>query len=317
MLLANRPIATIDVGTNTALLLVARRSARGGIEVLHDEQRFVRLGEGVDAARRITEAALGRLRAVLLDYGSTAERLGASEVHVVGTSASRDAANRAELIDFVRRETGLRYRVITGEEEARLSFLGARSALADLRPNEVTAVLDIGGGSTELVVGDATALSFRHSYDVGAVRYTERLFRAQPPSPASVAEARRLLAEAFAAPRARIDAGRTRFVGAAGTAAALALLDAGAGTWPELEAKTGSAVYAMRRDAVSAWADRLACLTEDEVLALGPEIMTGRADVFPLGVLILEAAMQSYDFADCSIVIRSLRHGLALEVVGR
>lgn len=311
--MTNRPIAAIDIGTNTALLLVARRGAAGGLEVLHDEQRFVRLGEGVDAARRITDAAIQRLLAVLRDYRRTADALGVPSpeaVHLVATSASRDAANIADVQRAVRDATGLDYRVISGADEARLSFLGARSAFSTLAPD--TAVLDIGGGSTELVVGNARALAFRHSYDVGAVRYAERFLPTQPPAPTDVQRLRTALHAGFAEPAATLDPTRVRFVGAAGTAAALALLDAGANTWPELERTSGESTRTLPVATVGEWADRLARLSEADVLALGPGIMAGRADVFPTGVLILEAVMARYGFVACDVTVRGLRHGVAL-----
>ena len=120
-------IATIDVGTNTALLLVADIAANRMVPV-YEEQRFVRLGEGVDSTKRISEAAMERLRAALLVYLGVAEEMGAGQIIVGATSASRDAANKAALINFIRRETGLVYEILSGEEEARWSFAGAVSA---------------------------------------------------------------------------------------------------------------------------------------------------------------------------------------------
>ncbi|WP_456428736.1 Ppx/GppA phosphatase family protein [Rhodocaloribacter sp.] len=303
-------LAVIDVGTNTALLLIAERAADGRLRALHEESRFVRLGEGVDAARHIGAAALERLRTALLDYRSRAEAWGAREILVAGTSASRDAENRDELIAFVRRETGLRYEVLSGEDEARWSFEGAASAF-DERPGPCV-VFDVGGGSTEIVAGtpggalDAARLTFRHSLDVGAVRLTERCFAAQPPTPAEIDAARTLIDRALGA--IPLPAPGTPLIGAAGTAVSLALIHHGAHAWTGLPPGD----VTLTRTDVCRWRERLLTASLDEVLGLNPAVMAGRADVFPAGVLVFERVMRRFEAPVCRISPRGLRHGLAL-----
>ncbi|WP_457654261.1 Ppx/GppA phosphatase family protein [Rhodocaloribacter sp.] len=308
-------IAVIDVGTNTALLLIAERTADGRLRSLHEASRFVRLGEGVDAARRIGTAALERLRAALLDYRARAEAWDARAILVAGTSASRDAGNRDELVAFVRRETGLRYEVLSGEDEARWSFEGAVSAF-DERPGPCV-VFDVGGGSTEVVAGtpgDArapTRLTFRRSLDLGAVRLTERCFAAQPPAPAEIDAARALIDRALG--EIPPPAPGTPLIGAAGTAVSLALVHHGAGAWTGLPPGD----VTLTRADVRRWRERLLACSFDEVLALNPAVMAGRADVFPAGVLVFERVMRRLGAPVCRISPRGLRHGLALRFFRR
>ena len=303
-------IAVIDVGTNTALLLIAERTADGRLRALHEASRFVRLGEGVDAARRIGTAALERLRTALLDYRAQAEAWDAHPILVAGTSASRDAENRDELVAFVRHETGLRYEVLSGEDEARWSFEGAVSAF-DERPGPCI-VFDVGGGSTEVVAGtpgdarEPARLTFRRSLDVGAVRLTERCFEAQPPPPDGVEAARTLIDHALEA--VPMPAPGTPLIGAAGTAVSLALVHHGARAWAGLPPGD----VTLTRADVRRWRERLLAATFDEVLALNPAVMAGRADVFPAGVLVFERVMRRLGTPVCRISPRGLRHGLAL-----
>ena len=299
-------LATIDVGTNTALLLVAEWDGRRLVP-LHDAQRFVRLGEGVDATGRVGEAAMQRLREALLAHRADAERWSADQIIVGATSASRDAENQDALIEFVRRETGLDYEILSGEDEARWSFAAAVAAFDDLRGR--CAVIDIGGGSTEIAIGDAGSgvVEQRRSLQVGSVRLTERLFSSQPPLPGEIAAAEQLIAQALAESGLVLDAA-TPLIGTAGTVAALTLLVHGATNWSQL----GSPPVVLSADVVQAWREKLLACSFDEVLALNPDVMAGRADVFPAGVLLLDAVMRRAGIASCIVSPWGLRHGLAL-----
>ena len=299
-------LATIDVGTNTALLLVAEWDGRRLVP-RHSARRFVRLGEGVDATGRVGEAAMQRLREALRAHRATAETWGAERIVIGATSASRDAENQAELVDFVRRETGLDYEILSGEDEARWSFAAAVAAFDDLEGR--CAVIDIGGGSTEIALGDAGsgAVEQRRSLQIGSVRLMERFFSAQPPPPEKVAAAEGLAASAVAETGFTVDAA-TPLVGMAGTVVSLALLARGASSWDEL----GEAPVVLSADVVRAWREKLLALAYDDVLALNPDVMAGRADVFPAGLLILDAVMRSMGLASCRVSPWGLRHGLAL-----
>lgn len=302
------PLATIDVGSNTAKLFVGE--VRGGVLVPHyEERRYVRLGEGVDASGRVGEAALRRLIEALTAFRDAARARGAEHIHIGATSASRDASNRDEIIARVKTETGLDYRLLTGVEEAALSFHGALSAFPDVR--EACTVVDIGGGSTELVGGTpgTHAFDYRESIDVGSVRVTERCFSAQPPPRDELDRATALVHDVLGQTGIPADPGRP-LIGAAGTTGALARMHRDFVRWDEM---AGRAVTMTRRE-VSMWRLRLSALTYDETLALNPRVMAGRADIFLAGTLVLEGVMDYLGVDTLYISPRGLRHGLALQV---
>ena len=186
-------MAAIDCGTNSIRLLVAdlTEPSDGRVELrdVHREMRVVRLGEGVDATGRISTGALDRTWHALADYTAVLRTSGAVRVRMAATSATRDAANRDDFVAMVRATLGQDPEVISGEEEAELSFIGA---VADLSgATHAILVADIGGGSTELVVGSHHAgVQGRISLDVGCVRLTERVLRGDPPSSAELSAAR-------------------------------------------------------------------------------------------------------------------------------
>ena len=288
-------IATVDIGTNTILLLVAEVGERR-MEPVYEEDRYVRLGEGVDAQRRLLPAAMDRVVTALHAYRRKAEELGAGTVVIGATSASRDARNRHELADRVRDELGLEYGVLSGEEEARWAFRGACSAYPDL---DAACVLDIGGGSTEVTSGRTGGdPSARVSVDVGSVRLTERCFPQLPPPPSAIDAADTFVEEAFR----RIEINRRLpLLGASGTVSALARLVHPESPWRPVGAAT-----------VRAWRDRLLARSADEVRRLDPALMAGRADVFAAGVLILDAFLRRFGYEALRPSPRGLRHGLAL-----
>jgi exopolyphosphatase / guanosine-5'-triphosphate,3'-diphosphate pyrophosphatase len=227
-------VAAIDCGTNSLRLLVADVSTGfDGVPALRDvhrETRIVRLGKGVDASGELAPEALERTRVALADYAAVLRRKGTERLRMVATSATRDARNREDFFGMVRATLGVDAEVISGDEEAQLAFTGA---VGELDPDDGPfVVVDIGGGSTELVVGaiaDGTAtVQAARSVDIGSVRITERCLPGDPPTPAEVAEARelatRILDEAFAA--VPVDAVRT-WVGVAGTITTLSAVTQG------------------------------------------------------------------------------------------
>ena len=305
-------LATIDVGTNTALLLITG-SENGRLRVWHDETQFVRLGRGVDARGFIEAASIGRLCDTLLYYKIVAESWGAGIFVLAGTSASRDARNKAELVEIVRRTTDLTYEIISGEKEALWSFQGAVSGIRQAA--DFCLVLDIGGGSTELSLGAVNPDSGNPklvdsvSFDIGSVRVTERFFGAWPPAAEAIEEAAGWISHVlhgipFEIPR-RVD-----LIGASGTTTALAMLDLQRNVVDPLLPVLDPP---LSREFVHAWRKKVMSLDRDTLLALNPVAMRGREDVFPAGVLILELVMEALGVAEVAVSTRGLRHGLALK----
>jgi len=208
-------VAGIDCGTNSIRLLVA--DVVGG--VLTDVVRrmeIVRLGQGVDRTGMLDPAALARALDTTARYARECRELGVERIRYVATSATRDAVNRQEFVDGVRDLIGVEPEIISGEEEARLSFSGATSVLRD-RPQPVL-VVDIGGGSTELVLGSDGRVSAGHSMDIGAVRMKERHLHTDPPTASELAAARADIRAALDVAAGVVDLGATRtLVGVAGT----------------------------------------------------------------------------------------------------
>jgi exopolyphosphatase/guanosine-5'-triphosphate,3'-diphosphate pyrophosphatase len=303
-----RRIAVVDVGTNTALLLVAEADG-GHLVPVRDERRFVRLGEGVDGTRRVTEGALERLARVLAEYAALAAGEGARMACVAGTSASRDAGNAERLQEVSLEACGIGYEILDGRSEAVLAFAGTMSALGEAGP-EATMV-DIGGGSTELVrgrTGDRVDIAAAASADVGSVRLTERFFPTLPPPEEAVGRASAWVDERLTAAAAAVGPAPV-LVGAAGTCVTLAGLHHGGepsrDAWPAIDRKS-----------VIAWRERLLGMTAQEVLDLDPDLLFGRADVFGGGVLILDRVMVALRARRLVVSPRGLRHGLALREFG-
>jgi exopolyphosphatase/guanosine-5'-triphosphate,3'-diphosphate pyrophosphatase len=310
-------LATIDLGTNTAQLLVAERTATG-LRRLHAAERFVRLGEGVDAHGRIGRAARERLLDALRDHLQAARAYDVDRLLAVGTSALRDAINQDAVLSAVQAELGLTVDVLSGPEEATWSFAAACAAFNACSGRCL--VVDVGGGSTELIVGTdphrhrssyPDAIEDHASLDVGCVRLTERCFASQPPSPDAVDAAERII-DAALAPHSLGGREASTLIGTAGTATALALVHAGPdGTWDALH----GGGFALSRTDVRHWRDRLLRLSVDDIRALHPSAMAGRADVFPVGVVLLDRIMAHCDRDCLHVSPYELRHGLVLRVL--
>ncbi len=279
-------VAAIDCGTNSVRLLVADVGDAGLTDV-HREMRIVRLGQDVDATGRLAPEALERTRVALADYATIARRAGAQRVRMVATSATRDAANRADFFAMVRRTLGTDAEVITGDEEAQLSFIGA---VGGLDPADGPfLIVDVGGGSTEVVLGhwdgaraDVTAA---RSVNIGCVRITERHLRCDPPTPEEVSAAEQFavqtLAQAFA--EVPVDKART-WVGVAGTVTTLSAIAA------QLPAYDPERIHLSRLslDQVRSTAEYLLASTHRQ-RAANPVIHPGRVDVIAGGALIVRA----------------------------
>ena len=290
-------VCAIDVGTNTVVSVVAD-VADGHLTILADEERFARLGQGVDASGRLAPEAMDRVLDRLTAAKATADRLGAGRVVIGATSASRDASNVGVLRDRVRDELGLDYRVLPGVEEAALSFRGALALLPDV---DEAAVVDVGGGSTEVVAGSRSGgVAYRTSLDVGSVRLSERHFGERPPAPPAVRAAQ---ADADAA-LATVDLDAVRGLPLLSTGSVSRILArlAGADAFPPFVALADA----------EAWRDRLLGLTPAGVLALAPDALAGREDVAPASVLVLTAAVRTLGAPGFVATPGALRHGLAL-----
>jgi len=284
-------VAAIDCGTNSIRLLVADLSHRDDGSVwlrdVHREMRIVRLGQGVDATGMLAPEAIERTRAALTDYVAIMRRKGAERVRMVATSATRDAGNRDEFFSMTREVLGVEAEVITGDEEARLSFIGA---VGDLPPEDGPfLVTDIGGGSTEFVVGTwdgvKATIQAAKSVDIGCVRLTERALAGDPPTEAQIAEARKVADEVLAEAFDAVPVGEARtWVGVAGTVTTLSALVL------KLPAYDSDEIHLSRLSAagIRDTARRLLTVGHEERAAM-PVIHPGRVDVIGGGALIVQS----------------------------
>jgi exopolyphosphatase/guanosine-5'-triphosphate,3'-diphosphate pyrophosphatase len=291
-------VAAVDLGTNTTRLLVAD-IVDGTFDEVHRETRITRLGEGVDTRRRLLPVPIARVRNALSDYRHTAESLGAERTLLVATSAVRDAENGEAFLGEIEWSYGFATRLLSGEEEAAMTVRGVGSGRT---PAPGTLILDIGGGSTELIVDD-----FHVSLELGSVRHTERYLHSDPPTSRELADCagsvRSLLAEHVPDDvRARV----TDAIGVAGTLTTLAALDLG------LDAYDRERVHGHRltREGARAQLDRLAALPVSERREL-PAMEPERAPVIVAGAVILSETLDHFHLAEIEVSERDILDGAA------
>ena len=283
-------VAAIDLGTNTTRLLVAD-IVDGNVHEVHRETRITRLGEGVDARKRLLPVAIARVRNALSDYRRTIESLGAERTLLVATSAVRDAENGEAFLGEIEWSYGFATRLVPGDEEAELTRRG-------VQPPPGTLVLDIGGGSTELLLDDKHV-----SLDMGSVRFTERFVRTDPPTRDEIDACARA-AHALLEP---LDMAPQQAIGVAGSVTTLAALDLGLESYDRARVDG----HLLSREGARAQLDRLAALPlaqRREVPALEP----GRAPVIVAGAVILVETLVHFGLDAIEVSERDILDGIAL-----
>ena len=299
-------VAAIDCGTNSVRLLVADLVGAEQRDV-HREMRVVRLGQDVDRTGELAPAALARTRAALEGYAVTCAELGVQRIRMIATSATRDARNRADFVAVVQAALGVEPEVVTGDGEARLSFLGATR---DLDPaGGPFLVIDIGGGSTELVLG-TTDVEAACSVDVGCVRLTERHLVDDPPTAGQVAAAEADIDAALTLVRAAVPVERARTViGLAGSVTTIAALALGLPTYD------ATAIHLSRLSAaqVRATTGRLLAMRRGERAAL-PVMHPGRVDVIGGGALVLRTIVDRLGLAEVLVSEADILDGIAFSM---
>jgi exopolyphosphatase/guanosine-5'-triphosphate,3'-diphosphate pyrophosphatase len=306
-------VATIDIGTNTVLLLIVESLPDGSMLPLAERATITRLGAGVDRTRTLSPEAIARTRACLETYARVIEELVVERTAVVGTSAVRDCGGAGELRTIVNALFGVDVRVLSGAEEARLTFAGALSGLEVPYGSEI-AVFDIGGGSTEVVEGlhegGEADLSYVESFDLGSVRLTERHVVNDPPTPAELAALERHTREAFA----RVPPLRSNEtpVGVAGTMTTLAAVALGVSPY------VGSRVHGRVLDTeqLRRVLQHLSAL-DLRARKLLPGMEPMRADVIVAGGTIALGLLDHWHSEAVRVSDRGLRWGIARELVAR
>lgn len=309
--------AVIDVGTNSVKVLVADVQRRL-VEPVWEQSEQTRLGKGFYESRQLQPEAIAHTARAVATFAHGAREFQASPIRVIATSAARDARNQAELLSALESSAGLPVEVITGTQEAEWAYRGVTSdpALAD-RP---LLILDIGGGSTEFIVGNETGVHFRESFPLGSVRLLEQCPPQDPPTPEEFADVRgairelirRDIAPALEPALRQAGSSAIRLVGTGGATTILARMEAGMTGFD----RHGIEDVRLERDRVEEWLRKLWSMplaTRKQITGLPPN----RADVILFGVAIYAGIMVEFGFAELSVSTRGLRFGALMDAPGK
>lgn len=301
-------IAAIDCGTNSIRLLISRIDENGNLIEITRRMIIVRLGEGVDATKKFSDAALNRVFAACDEYADLIKTHEVSHVRFIATSATRDVSNREEFANGVKARLGVELEVISGDTEAELSFSGATSSLTQNLPGPYL-VLDIGGGSTEFVLGTSFP-EFSRSVNIGCVRMTERHLNQDPPSPQSIAAATADIERAIDEASEVVPLAKAvTVIGLAGSVTTVAAMALG------LEKYDREAIHASVISAASVHraADKFLTMTREQRAAL-PYMHPGRVDVIGAGALVLDRIVQRLKVDSIVVSEHDILDGIALSI---
>jgi exopolyphosphatase/guanosine-5'-triphosphate,3'-diphosphate pyrophosphatase len=308
-------LAGIDIGTNTLRLLVAE-TGPDSFQELYSDRRITRLGQDLDRTGLISEEAGDRSIAALIDFKKNIQRHSTFQTSAVGTSALRNASNSAQFIAAVKQRTGLELTVISGEEEARLALLGVAQALKEPGypgkndPLESAFVIDIGGGSTEIILTRKGVAPVIMSLPLGAVYLTERFIKNDPPSPAEKELLHRAIRNELENCSAVLRPDRASIlVGTAGTVTALAAIDLGLATYDPLKINR----HGMARDSVDRIVRELGQRTLSERIDMAG-LDHGREDIILAGAMIVQEIMERYGYGNILVSDWGLREGIVMDL---
>jgi len=304
--------AVIDVGTNSIKLLVADVSGRV-VQPLHEESRQTRLGQKFYETHQLQSTAIAQTAAAVADFARTAREKKSTSIRVIATSAARDAVNADELLHAIQTSSGLKAEIISGALEAEWAFQGvATDAELALLP---LLLLDVGGGSTEFILGHGTKKSFAHSFPLGTVRLLEKFPHSDPPTCAEFTACQDWLKKFLRGevrpqlgPAMQLESGKIQLVGTGGTTSILARMEKKLDRFDrekiEQTVLTFEQVVAHRK---KLWSLPLAGRKEV------PGLPKSRADVILTGVLIYEAVMAEFGFSELRISTRGLRFAAVMD----
>lgn len=303
----NMRIAVIDIGTNTILMLIGDVDNEGNVNFASDHHRIARLGKGVDARGIIQEETIIRVLDILSELKKIAYSEKSEKIFAFGTSALRNAKNNLSFIELIKNRLSIDIQILSNSDEARLTYLGAISDYPKNNPTLEYAVLDIGGGSTELTYGNGNNIIEKSSIEIGSVRLTERLLYQHPPSLDSIESAKKLIEKEIAG-LCKMPKSVTS-IGVAGTLTTLATIDLG------LNQFDADVVHKhiLKLENLECIFNRLKMLSLEE-LAKQPQIHPLRADIILAGTLILIEIMKKYNLNTITVSTRGLRFGILIDL---
>jgi exopolyphosphatase/guanosine-5'-triphosphate,3'-diphosphate pyrophosphatase len=299
--------ASIDIGTNSVLLLIVEQTELG-LQVHEEVQRLPRLGAMVDSNGVLARQSIDRVLEVLTEYAEIIQTYGdgvLKKTRVTATSAVRDAANKNEFLSLVKEIVGFEIQILSGEEEAKYTYLGAISQ-TKVESNSIL-VVDIGGGSTELAMGDSSQWIRGISVDMGCVRFNERYLVHNPPYQEEIGECRRSIEALLESTKLRFPP-NTQVVTVSGTATSLAAIDQQ--LFPYQLSRINN--YRLNTDKLAKSIEIFSLHTYEQLIELHPEVMQGRADVFLAGLLILEGVLRFASVEEFIVSSGGIRHGILL-----
>jgi exopolyphosphatase/guanosine-5'-triphosphate,3'-diphosphate pyrophosphatase len=298
-------LASIDIGTNTVLMLVADVRRDGSLVVVRDEHFIGRLGKGVDEYGIIVQETFHRIHGILSQLKNIADSLGIQHISACGTSALRDAKNRQEFIDFMKEKLALEIQILSGTEEAELTYLGAISEYMQSDSENYT-VLDIGGGSTEIVSGSGAHVTSSASMDIGSVRLTERILKNNPPDRAAMDHAVQIVRDQLNTIGPLSPA--TTIIGVAGTLTTLAALDLRIAEFDKNIVNR----HILTTETIDKIFHELRPMTLDQLRSY-PQIHPSRADILLAGIIILREILRKMNASKITVSDRGLRYGIAIK----
>lgn len=294
-------VASIDIGTNTVLLLIAEVNLKTRqINPLLNEQRIPRIGKGLQNGGEIKMEKISSLMDVLFEYQNKIKAHKCDRVIVTATNALRIANNSREIISSIKKKFGLSVEVISGDQEAEFAYLGAVSAES---VNRTSLVIDIGGGSTEIIFGEQQKILFRKSFLIGSVSATEKFLLHSPPSPNQVLELKNRISEIFG----RMDNNfiPCQVIGIAGTVTTLACMIKGLKKFDENIVE--KSIISQSEAAITV--DKIKKMKAAEILSEYGEVLKGREDIIVAGAIILTELMKLLNINELFVSTRGIRYG--------
>jgi len=295
-------IASIDIGTNTILLLIAEVTPGNKIiKTIRNEYRMPRIGKGLLPGNRVLEDKISKMKIILFEYKEIIERHKCDKVLISATNAFRIASNRDELVEIVQSILGVKPEVIDGKTEAELAFLGA--VTESLHSGKTGGVIDIGGGSTEITLGDKDNILFSHSFPFGVVSLSEKYFKHNPPLPSEIFSMESEVKKQISIIPSNIHL--SIFVGVAGTPTSLSCINQSMQEYKD-ELVEGSKLSLKNLFEIEKY---FSVKTTEDLLEAYPKILPGREDLIFSGLIILKTVMEYLQVPELLVSSKGIRYG--------
>lgn len=296
-------VAALDLGSNTFLCLIADVDALGNVNVIKDSVEVVRLAQGVGESGKLCAEALERAKFCLERFAEDIRQHQPEKILGVATAAARRADNGQRLLDLGN-ALSIPIQIISGEQEAELTFLGASTEHSDSKDY---VVIDIGGGSTEIIWGSPQGIAFKKSFEIGVVKLRELFVKGFPVDPTTVNQIDKTIAENFAELRGVSSQRKGPVVAVAGTPTTLAAAALGGFDARKIDG------YRFSIEDLAQWREILVAMTPEQI-EVNFSVPRGRSDVLAVGVMILHGALEALGFSELTVSVRGLRYGLAKTV---